>query len=179
MQHEVIKELISKICDEKEEEAYRYMRNLADLGGEEVISAVEPLLYHDSDEVRYLAAQTLGNMEDNQQGLDILLQAVLHKDNAGRQGDMVSAIELFDYRDKFLEIFKIYINGSFKAKTLAKSYLDFGEFDITPRILKKVEKQWNHYIHNVKHDDTFEVVKADIEDMLEGLKSVLNETDAK
>jgi hypothetical protein len=57
---------------------------------------------------------------------------------------------------------------------LAKEQLDFSEFDITARVIKKAEKHWNHYSNNVKHDEAYEVRKAEVETMLKDLKEFVN-----
>ena len=57
--------------------------------------------------------------------------------------------------------------------SIAEELLDYKEFDITPRVLKKATKAWNHYVNNVKHDEVFELKKEEVEGMLEDLRDYL------
>ena len=57
----------------------------------------------------------------------------------------------------------------------AKNVLDYEEFDITPRVIKKAEKAWSHYANNVKQDETFDLKKEEIDEMLGELKAFLEE----
>ena len=57
---------------------------------------------------------------------------------------------------------------------MAKGYLDFKEFDITPRVIKKAEKHWNHYSNNIKHDEVYEIRKSEVDAMLADLRAFLD-----
>jgi transcription initiation factor IIE alpha subunit len=77
----------------------------------------------------------------------------------------------------YVELFRLYLFGSFKVSAIAKELLDYEEFDITPRVIRKAEKHWKHYVNNVKHDEVFEIKKAEVEEMLNDLRNFLEETD--
>ena len=58
------------------------------------------------------------------------------------------------------------------TSAMAKEILDFEEFDITPRVIKKADKAWNHFQNNVKQDEAFELQKAEVEEFLGELKAL-------
>ena len=65
-----------------------------------------------------------------------------------------------------------------EAKKLNNLYekineLDFKEFEITPRVIRKAEKHWNHYSNNIKHDEVYEIRKSEVEEILADLSAFL------
>lgn len=164
--------LVHKMVDRDEKESYKFVDQLAAIGTDEVLAKVLNLLNGNDLEHAYLAAKVLGKMENGQRGLDLLLEIILDKENMARNGSLVEALEAFDLRQKFVEIFRIYLFGNFKASTHAKYYLDYTEFDITPRVIKKAEKHWNHYQNNVKQDEEFEIKKGEAVTILGELKEM-------
>jgi len=167
------KELVEQITGELPENAYKISEQLARIGGEEVFSAMITLLENPNPESRIIAAITLGKIKDNQLALDPLLDVIKSKGNEKIAGELMTALEGFDVSSKYVELFRLYLFGGFKVSLIAKGLLDFKEFDITPRVIKKAEKHWNHYSNNVKQDEAFEVKKAEVEAMLKDLKDFL------
>jgi hypothetical protein len=59
--------------------------------------------------------------------------------------------------------------------------LEYGEFDVTPRTLKKAQKHWKHYSFNTKQDEAFEEKKIEVEAIFEDLRALVgaenNETE--
>ncbi|MBS9524607.1 HEAT repeat domain-containing protein [Litoribacter ruber] len=170
-----IEYLLEKMCNPQEEEAYKYADELAEIGGEEVLQRLITLIKSEDKECAFLAARSLSKIENNQEALDPLLEAIHEKDNKNQNGAFVQALEGFDISSKFVDILRIYLFGNFKASTIAKSYLDYTEFDITPRVIKKAEKHWNHFTNNSKQDEAFELKKAEVEEMLSEMKSMFEE----
>jgi hypothetical protein len=84
------------------------------------------------------------------------------------------AMEGFDVSDHYVDIFRLYLFGSFKVSLLAKELLDYEEFEITSRTLKKAEKHWKHYQYNVKKDEHFLVREKEVEAMLDDLRAFLD-----
>ena len=80
------------------------------------------------------------------------------------------ALEGFDVSGEYITLFRLYLFGTFKVSLVAKGLLDFEEFDISQRTIRKVEKHWKHYASNVKHDEAFELKRAEVEDMLADLR---------
>jgi hypothetical protein len=80
-------------------------------------------------------------------GLEPLLDAIKSKDNSSIAGELMMAMEGFDVSGI---VCRVYSGSIFlvaiKYLVLAKEQLDFSEFDITARVIKKAEKHWNHYI---------------------------------
>ena len=172
IESEKIDELIMKMQDQEDSEAFKYSDRLAKIGGEEVIHKLIPLLRHENQDVKYLAARTLGKMEDNSAALEPLFEAINDKSNPDPNGGLTEVLTEFDCSEKFLDVFKLYLFGNFKTSAMAKLVLDYEEFDITPRTIRKAEKHWNHFIHNVKHDENFELKKEEVETILNDLKGL-------
>jgi hypothetical protein len=170
-----IEDLIHRMCDPQEEEAFKFADQLAKIGGQEVLQALVPLLDSDDIQCSSLAARALSKMNDNDEALDPLLDAIHDKKNKNQNGALVESLEGFDLSSKFVDILRIYLFGNFKASTFAKEYLDYVEFDITPRVIKKAEKHWNHYTNNSKQDEEFELKKEEVETMLSEMKAMFEE----
>lgn len=158
-----VDQLVSKLKDRTEDEAFRYSDRLAQIGDDYVLSTMIDLLYDDDADTKYLAARTLGKIKDNQSALEPLLRAIEDKRNEGVAGGMVEALTQFDISSKFVEIFKLYIFGNFKVSGIAKWMLDFSEFDITQRVIKKAKKHWQHFTFNSNHDEKYEEKKLEVE----------------
>ncbi|MFD2201217.1 HEAT repeat domain-containing protein [Shivajiella indica] len=171
-----IQDLIQKMCNKEEGEAYLFADKLAALGTEEVLLALLEVLKSEDMDEAYLAARALSKMENNQMALKPLFEVIHDKKNQNRNGGLVQMLEGFDLTESFVDILRIYLFGNFKASLLAKDYLDSVEFEITPRVLKKAEKHWNHFKNNVNpNSDDFEIKKAEVEQILNEIKELLNE----
>lgn len=164
--------LIQRMTDKEEREAYKYAEKLAGIGTEEVAQKALALLESRDMENAYLASKVLGMMQDNHFALDPLLKIILDKENLHQNGALVESLEAFDLREKFVDVFRLYLFGNYKASTLAKEYLDHTEFDITPRVIKKAQKHWNHYQNNVRRDEAFEIKKSEAQTILGELNSL-------
>ncbi|MCV9386496.1 HEAT repeat domain-containing protein [Reichenbachiella ulvae] len=170
-----IKDKVAQLSGDLPEDAYVISDDLARLGGAEVLEAMKELLQHPDMESRYMAARTLSLMPEQEGVLEVLMTAINDPINKEQQGDFLSFLESLDISDQFVGVFKLYLNGSYKVSMIAKDLLDHQDFDITLRVLKKATKQWNHYSHNVKQDDVFELKKIEVEEMLEDLREFLEE----
>ncbi|MFY0686888.1 MAG: HEAT repeat domain-containing protein [Cyclobacteriaceae bacterium] len=165
--------LIEKLKDRNEADAFVYSDQLAGIGSPEVIDEMIKLLYDDDVEAQHLAARTLGKIEENQSALEPLIEALNDPATKAAHGSFMEAMLEFDISSKFVEVLKLYLNGSFKVSGMAKWALDFKEFDITPRVLKKARKHWDHYTHNTKHDEEFEMKKQEVETIFSDLEDLL------
>ena len=172
MTEEIIDKLIDKMSADSANKAYDFSDQLARIGGELVLRKMIDLLKSDSEDIQYLASRTLGLMEDHQSALPELIEAIFDKKNRNIQGMLAEYLDEYDCSDKFVQVFKLYLFGSVKAAAMAKEVLDYEEFDITPRVIRKAEKQWSHYTSNVKKDETFELKKDEIESFLDELKAL-------
>ena len=170
-----IDQLIAKMEDDQESEAFRYSNQLAKIGTDYVMEKMTGLLYAENPDTKYLAARTLAKTENNAAALEPLLLAINDKRNERHNGGMVEALEGFDVSSKFVEIFKLYLFGGLKVSAMAKRLLDYKEFDITPRVVRKAEKHWSHYAHNTPHDEAFELKKQEIDALLQELKTLLED----
>ncbi|KEO73982.1 HEAT repeat domain-containing protein [Anditalea andensis] len=167
--------LFAKMCDKQEEEAFKYADKLAEIGGDEILNKLIELVKSDDIECVHLAARALANIDNNQSALDTIMEAIHDNRNRHQNGALVQALEGFDLSLKFVDIFRIYLFGNFKSSLLAKEYLDYVEFDVTPRVIKKVEKHWKHFINNSKNDEGFEIKKAEVEEILSEIKAMFEE----
>ena len=165
---------VAQLCGELEDKAFEASDALGRIGSPEVVTAMIELLSNANPESRYMAARTLGLVKNNEQALDPMLKAIEAKENTIQKGDLLAVLEEFDISLHFVDIFKLYLFGTFKTSLVAKELLDFKEFDITPRVLKKANKHWNHYMNNVKHDDAFSLKKDEVEEMLSELTEYID-----
>jgi hypothetical protein len=167
-----INELVQKMVN-SENNAFKHADQLSRIGGEHVKAALKPLLFDENEANRHLAAAAIGKMKDNGDMLEPLMEAINAPQHQGRNGGMIEALEGFDYSDYFVDIFKLYLTPYIKASGLAKMMLDYGEFNITPRTLKKAEKHWKHFIFNTKHDEAFEEKKSEVEAIFSDLRELI------
>jgi hypothetical protein len=175
MTEEILDNIIDKMCEHSASKAYDYSDQLVRIGGGDVLKKMIDLLQSDNDEVQYLASRTLGLMDDHEEALTPLLEVIFDNKNKSNQGMLAEYLDEYDCSQQFVKVFKLYLFGSVKASGMAKEVLDYEEFDITPRVIRKAEKQWNHYISNVKQDEAFELMKKDTEEFLGELKALFIE----
>lgn len=170
-----IKKLVSKLTGSLQDNAYKTSDALARIGTREVLDAMIELLQNPNPESRIMAARTLGKMENNNEALPPLLDAIKSKDNADIAGELMVALEEFDVSDSYVDLFRLFLFGNFKVSSIAKELLDYKEFNITPRVLRKAEKHWNHYMNNAKHDEAFAIMEKEVKEMLASLKNFLED----
>ncbi|WPR76736.1 HEAT repeat domain-containing protein [Algoriphagus sp. NG3] len=172
---EEIQGLIKRMSDPNEKEAFYFADKLGAKLDENSLAEVSSLVRGDNWEVAYLACRALSKSSFNEQSLDVIFEAIYDKKNRPHQGAFVQILEEFDLSLRFVDIFRVYLFGNFKAQTLAKMYLDEVEFDMTPRTLRKVEKHWNHYLHNPEDEGSVELKKQEVEPILKELKELFLE----
>lgn len=169
-----VDDLLNKFLNKDEADPYFYGDKLAKIGTPEVKEKLIAVLKGEDLDNAFLAAKVLGSMEDNADALNALLDVIHLPANKKANGGLVSILEDFDLSEKFVDIFRIYLFGNFKAYSLAKEYLDYTEFDITPRTLKKAEKHWNHFLNNSSADEWFELKKQEAEIILNEIREILD-----
>jgi hypothetical protein len=166
--------LVEQLSGELNDKAYKASDTLGRIGTDSVVDAVIELLNHPYPESRIMAARTLGLIENNSEALEPLLQAIKNKENSNIAGDLLVALEGFDVSSIYVELFKLYLFGSFKISTVSKNFLDYKEFNITPRVIKKAQKHWDHYSNNVKQDEEYALLKIEVEEVLKDLEAYLD-----
>jgi len=171
---EQIDDLILKFLNKEESDPYHYGDKLAKIGSPEVKEKLIAVVKGEDMDNAFLAAKVLGSMDDNEDALTAILEVIHLPANRGVNGGLVSLLEEFDLSEKFVDIFRIYLFGNFKAYSLAKEYLDYTEFDITPRTLKKAEKHWNHFLNNSSADEWFELKKQEAEIIMNEIRNILD-----
>ncbi len=170
-----VKELVNQLKGSLSENAYKISNTLGKIGSEEVVTEMIALLEDPNLESRIIAARTLSMIENNQIALGPIIEAVKNPENKAIAGDLLMYIEEFDVSDMYVELFRLYLFGSFKVSLIARDLLDHAEFNITPRVLKKAKKHWDHFLHNTRKDENFEIKKTEVEAMLADLQSFLDE----
>ncbi|TDQ19074.1 HEAT repeat protein [Algoriphagus boseongensis] len=171
MQDEIQK-LFDRMTDPKESEAYHFADKLGSLADEEIKDKLIELVKGEDWEVSYLACRALSKTKFNEEALDAIFEKIFDRNNKAIQGAFVQILEEFDLNNRFVDLFRVYLFGNFKASTLAKDYLDGIEFDITPRTIKKAEKHWNHYLHNPEDEGSLAIKKSEVEPMFKELKDL-------
>lgn len=170
-----IQSLITRMCDPKEKEAYFFADKLGELLDRDNKAAVIALVRDDNWEIAYLACRALSKSKFNEEALDAVFETINDRKNKNHQGAFVQILEDFDLSDRFVDIFRVFLFGNFKAQTLAKMYLDEVEFEMTPRTLRKAEKHWNHYLHNPEDEGSLELKKLEVEPILDEIRELLME----
>ncbi|MDN3670855.1 HEAT repeat domain-containing protein [Echinicola jeungdonensis] len=172
---ESIDQLIQNMCNKADEDAFLYADKLSQIGTKEVLEKLIEILKGEDIEDAYLAVRALSQMENNQEALEPLMEIIHSPANKDKNGIFVQYLEGFDLSQKFVDILRLYLFGNFKTSFLAKNYLDYTEFDITPRVIRKAEKHWKHFQHNCNHDHTYEIKKQEVESILGDLKAMFEE----
>lgn len=167
-----IENLVEILTESTNDKAFEASDILAEIGTEEVVNKMIQLLGHSNDETKILAARTLGQIENNALGLEPLLETIDKHPHIA--GELIAELEGFDLSTKYVAIFKYTLSPSFKVSSIAQELLDFKEFDITARVIKKAKKAWNHYENNVKHDDVFELKRKEVQEMFDSLQSFVD-----
>lgn len=167
-------ELVEIIAKGSDENGFKASDSLGKIGTEEDLNKLINLLNGSNEDVKFLAARTLGLMKENASALEPLLEAINDKNNETIAGDLLMVLDGFDISEHYVPIFKLYLFGSFKVSKIAKELLDYKEFNVTQRVLKKATKHWNHYQNNVKHDDAFKLFELEVKERLEDLELFLN-----
>ena len=159
----------------KDENVYRNVAVLAKIGGPEVIERLLTMHYEEDLDIQYLAVKTLSQIENNQSALPGLFSAIHDPKLRSRNGSLVQALEGFDVSDHFIDIFKLYLNGSLKAAAMAKLLLDYTEFNISSRTLKKAKKHLHHFVNNSSKDDSYDSKMIEATDIINDLEVLINE----
>jgi hypothetical protein len=171
---EEIQKLFDRMCDPKESDAYYFADKLGGVADEEAKSKLIDLVKGDNWELAYLACRSLSKTKFQEEALDVIFETIFDKKNKSVQGAFVQILDAFDLSDRFVDVFKVYLFGNYKASTLAKVYLDEVEFDVTPRTIRKAEKHWNHYLHNPEDEGSVDVKKSEVELMLQEMKELFS-----
>ena len=161
----------------KDEEVYRNVAVLAKIGGPEVIERLLKMLYEEDSDIQYLAVKTLAQIENNQSALPDLFSAIHDPKLKSRNGSLVEALDGFDVSDHFIDIFKLYLNGSLKAAAMAKDLLDHTEFNISSRTLKKTKKHLHNFVNNSLKDDSYDSKMIEATDIINDLEVLINESE--
>ncbi len=166
--------LLNKMCDKEEDEAYEYADKLAKTGTDEVLQELIKILKGNDPENANLAARALSKMDNNKEALDPLLEIIHDKANRNTNGALVQALEGFDLSSKIVDVCRIYLFGNFKSSALAKEYLDYVEFDISPRVIKKIEKHLSHFENNISNEDgDYQEKKVEVENILLEIRKII------
>ena len=149
MNNEEIDQIIGKMCAEGENKAFQYSDQLSRIGGEYVVDRMIDLLQSENNDVKYLAAKTLSGTKGNGKALKPLFEIIHAKENEYTNGGLVEALSGFDLSEEFVNIFRLFLSPNFKVETMASVMLDFTEFNITPRTIRKAQKHYFLVVNKV------------------------------
>jgi hypothetical protein len=160
-------------------DAYLAADRLAEIGSEEIMQKLMELLSSPNHDTVYLAARALSKCKENAVVLDNVFELLKNGQQPFLKGILTEALSGFNCSEHFVEIFKLYLFGNLKTSAMSKEILDEQDFAITPRVIRKAEKHWKHYQHNVKQDDDFHSKKEEVEHMFSVMKELFEgeETD--
>lgn len=172
---EEIQKLIDRMLDPKEEDAYYFADKLGAMADEATKDHLIALVKGDHWESAFLACRALSKSTFAAEALEAIFEIIFDRKNKSHQGEFVQILEEFDLSNSFVDLFRVFLFGNFKASTLAKVYLDEVEFEITPRTIRKAEKHWNHYLHNPEDEGSLALKKAEVEPMLQEMKELFED----
>lgn len=152
--------------------AFAAADKLAEIAGEEEIQWLVTLLSSDNYNTVYLAARALSKSKSNALAIEAVFDLIKTGTQPFLKGILTEALAGFDCSEYFVEVFKLYLFGNLKVSAMAKEVLDEQEFAITPRVIRKAEKHWKHYTHNVKQDEDFKAKQAEISSMFAIMKEL-------
>ena len=171
---EKIAELFSVIEAGEDNNAFIAADKLADIGGEEIVNKLISLLSSSSYDTVHLAARSISKCKDNNLATEAVFELIKNGKEPFLKGILTDALSGFDCSEYFVEVFKLYLFGNFKVSAMAKEILDNEEFAITPRVIRKAEKHWKHYEHNIKLDEDFNQKKEETEAMFNTMKELFD-----
>ncbi|WP_209329025.1 HEAT repeat domain-containing protein [Lunatimonas salinarum] len=167
--------LFERFLNKTTETPLYFGQKLAKIGTEEVKERLLEVVRGEDMDNAYLAVKALSMMENKGDVLRELFATIHRPANRDKNGGLVSLLEDFDLSEYFVDIFRLFLFGNFKASTLAKGYLDYVEFDITQRTLKKAEKHWNHFLSNASKEESFELKKSEGAEILDEIRDLLED----
>lgn len=151
---------------------------LGEIGGLEVIEKLITLLSTSTNQnTQYLAARALSKCEGNNEVIAKVFELIKNTKDSFLKSVLTEALSGFDCSEYFVEVFKLFLFGSLKVSAMAKEVLDDQEFAITPRVIRKSEKHFKHYLHNISTDEMFSAKKFEIEEMLSTMKELFEDED--
>lgn len=151
---------------------------LGEIGGSEVIERLMTLLSTSTNQnTQYLAARALSKCEENNEVIAKVFELIKNTKDSFLKSVLTEALSGFDCSEYFVEVFKLFLFGSLKVSAMAKEVLDDQEFAITPRVIRKSEKHYKHYLHNISKEEMFSAKKYEIEEMLSTMKELFEDED--
>jgi len=174
---EKINHLFSIIEIGEDENAFHAADTLGEHSDETIVRRLFDLLSSTNHDTVYLAARALSKSKDNGVVIDDIFELIKNDKGTFLKPILAEALSGFDCSEYFVEILKLYLFGSFKVSAMAKDILDEQEFAITLRVIRKAEKHWNHFKHNVKLDDNFDLKNQEIASMFETMRELFEGED--
>jgi len=148
-------------------------KRLGEIGGDEVVDFLIPMLMLDDQRIRNSAALTLRDIGDNK-ALEPLLAAIFKKENHNHNQTLVYALETLDCSEKLVEIFTILFYESYVGKISACNILNDQIFSFTEQDLLNIEMMWEDLKkHPEKGIPMNGETMADIQKLVDGYLSYL------
>jgi HEAT repeat protein len=163
-------EILSQEWERMRAAGYR----LAEIGGDEAVQFLIPLLKSEDPLLRNCVALSLKDIKDNK-AIDPLLEAIFKKENHNYNGTLVFALEALDCSQKLKEIFKILFYESYESKISAYAILSEQVFEFTEEDLLEVNSRWEDIRLHPEKCPSYEYneVPEMIQDAVDGYMSYL------
>lgn len=168
--------LKNDIYSDNDELANKSVDRLAEIGGDEIIEFLIPILDSDNPIIRKRAAFALQDIKDNR-AVEPLLKAIFKKENYKYNGVLVHVLTDLDCQNRLVDIFKILFYQDWECKQHAYRILSDNEFQFTKDDIETIIDLWADIkLHPEKcpyFDDkeTFDM----IQDCVDGYSVYLNE----
>ena len=145
---------------------------LSEIGGDEVVAFLIPILDSENAWLRNSTALVLRDIGDGR-AMEPLLQAIQKPQNANNRGTLVYALEKFDCSQKLSELFDILFYARYEAKMSAAAILDEQIFEFSTEDLHEIQRKWNDLQQHPEKCPDFAACKDDIQNFVEGFVSYL------
>jgi len=164
------------IYSDNEDIAYKIIDKLAEIGGDEIIEFLIPILDSESPIFRKRAAFTLQDIKDNR-AVEPLFKAIFKKENFNYNGVLVYVLNDFDCHDRLVDLFKILFYLDWECKQHAYHILSSNEFEFTKDDISLIIDLWKDIQQHPEKCPSFEDKETFemIQDCVDGYSGYLNE----
>lgn len=143
----------------------RAFKSFVAIGGEEVISFLINLLDQEDTEIRNKAAIALMDIGDDK-AVQPLFNAINKKQNFNKNGTLVYALQVFDCKNRLVDLFSILFFQGYEARMGAITILNSQIFEFSKDILQ-ILQQWKNIQMNPGLCPQYESSKEDIKAMVD------------
>lgn len=176
MEQDQLERLKNKFLSEDLRTRFDAVHELLEVANDNILEFFITMLDKDDPRLRNAAAYGLRELADNR-ALKSLLNAINKSQNLNRNGTMVYALEKLDCSKKLSEIFDILFYQGYEAKMGAAAVLNEQIFEFSTQDLELIQAKWEDILLHPEKCPAFINTKDDIQNLVNGFLSYLNETD--